>query len=210
MFSAAGGAASAVVIWGVVKRMKTKKKPRKLAVRDSFAHRAENSKTEPKRDLELSADPHRPGRSRFHFLSSMPLLSFLAIVACVVVYLLLGYPDLTRLPSHLKIILGTVAFTSVAIRWFFFGYLYGDRDPRSSRKFWLAISLSDFIFATAFAAALLYYFGAVRFVAVALQKGWPYLSDRGSYVLSSILSWVMSGIVGNYAFHLIRVRFGKK
>jgi hypothetical protein len=195
------------VIWDVVKRKKMKKKPRKLVVRDSFARCADNSKTVPERDLDRSQYPDRPTRSRFLF--SIHLWSFWAIVACAVVYLLLGYPDLTKLPSHVKTILGTVALTSVAIRWFFFGRLYGERDPRSSRTFWLVISLSDFIFATAFAAALFYYFGAVRYVAVALQKGWPYLSDRGSYLLSSILSWVMSGIVGNYAFHLIRARFGK-
>jgi hypothetical protein len=153
--------------------------------------------------------------SLYRFLFSVDSLSLWIILVGYLSVLTFRVPDLQVLPSYVRTIIGSALIASATNRSISFLILVINRkkirtDPRYLLRFIAATFLSNLLSATVFVVGCLYYFGVVDFVAVLLQKIWPYLSDKVSYAVSTVLNWVASGIIGNYAFQFIKKRFEKR
>jgi hypothetical protein len=151
----------------------------------------------------------------YHFLFSIDSLAIWLLITEYLSYLLFKVPDFTRIPPYANTMIGASLMASAINRFVFLAQLVIRRksartDPRYIVRFMTATFLSNMLSATAFTVGFLYYFGAIDFVAAFLQKIWPYLSDKVTYIVSTVLNWMASGIIGGATFQFIKNKFGKK
>jgi hypothetical protein len=159
------------------------------------------------------SDSGRPRLSRILF--SIDSLSYFIILISGLSYVLLGIPDVKRIPEPARTVIGSIMIASATNRLIFISSLLRHRytavkfDPRYVNRFTSAMFISNMLSATGFTVCFLYYFGVIGFTATAIHAAWPFVSAQLSYTLSTILGWVASGVIGNYAFQFVRKKLEK-
>lgn len=174
------------------------------------------------RNLEQDAKFHPPTSAvEFHYLlgAGKPRLSQFLLsldTICLLIIIIVGLsrtlfqiPDLSRVPLSIKTIIGIGFMACVTARTLTILRLIVNRkkivtNPKYILSARLTFFLCNIISATLFIMVCLYYFGVVDFVAYVLHTQWPKLSEKVSYYISTAIGWIISGIIGNAAYDLLK------
>jgi hypothetical protein len=77
-------------------------------------------------------------------------------------------------------------------------------DDEHSIRVYRILAVFEGVRVTALAVLLMYGFGAVDIVAGLLARSILFLSERSSYLVSTGLGWIASGVTGNFVYDLLR------
>lgn len=150
------------------------------------------------------------GRPRLrNFFFSIDSIGFYLILIVGLSHNFFKIPDYANVPRWPRIIIGSGLIGAGMSRSLTFIRLLlnakrAKTDPRYILSFLFVNFLCDVTSGTLLIVWCFYHFGIISFVAAAVQTYWPTISHSVSSGIATGFGWVMSGIIGNASFALIK------
>jgi hypothetical protein len=150
-----------------------------------------------------------------YFLLSIDTICIVIILGVSITFTLFRVPDLSRIPQMVLTLMGSVFMACAITRASMFIRLLVNREKaRTDPKYILSVNIANFlcniISATLFTMICFYYLGVIDFIAYVLHTYWPKLSEKLSYGISTALGWIVSGVIGNAAYDVIKRKLRKR
>jgi len=77
-------------------------------------------------------------------------------------------------------------------------------DPKFARLVRFLVAFGGVLVTTLLNVTLFYISGAIELLTAFLQTHWPSIEPKLSYYLSTLIGWIVSGILGNAAYDLLK------
>lgn len=77
-------------------------------------------------------------------------------------------------------------------------------DDAYAVRIYRVLAFMEALRVAAFMVLLMYGAGAIDAATTLLARSLAFLSDRASYVISTVLGWIISGVIGNFAYDLLK------
>lgn len=77
-------------------------------------------------------------------------------------------------------------------------------DDAYAVRIYRVLAFMEALRVAAFVVLLMYGTGVIDAVTTLLARSLAFLSERASYVVATVLGWIISGVIGNFAYDLLK------